>query len=654
MSGRVTFSDLSGGRNAIDPIGSPDLQPTHCRDAVNVDWWQSKFAHKRRGLTPAIVAFSAGGPFTGKVSFVGRHTPSVTESNAELWAVDAAATPVVGRRTAQASFTAPTLKDAISGNAWEVMGASIDGRYLLAYQSAVNRLHVWDGSTVRRAGIDPGASAPTAANSGGGGAYPATLQYFRARFYNQPAGVTAYSEPTPSVSFTPSGANASVTITRPTAPNEGETAWVAEASLDNVTFYQLSAIAIATTTYVNTTPPASYAATFNASYATGTFTLQKPYKFIASDNGRLLGFGSYNTSDRQDDLEISAVVGSLDRGDVERVDTTQIYKYNLDEHDSGEPTGLCGPGPGGAFYAFKTREMCELRPTGDVSHPYAITWISKVLGAVRGKAYCIGEDAQGNACVYVMTAHGLYRYGVGGLVYVGKGIEDYTVGPTASLYLDASVVCHMLYHDDKKQLWIWWATTTAINVAGSSFPDTAAIYHVQTGGCSRLTGAKIAKVRAAVSYSYSTQGLFAARQRRPYLGSDNAVNTIYQADDEFATDDDTTAFQSYVTTQPIEPSGPGINSRTHDAILSAKVATGVTITVTATPDYHTGESAFEKTGTLLLTADSSETDVTKRMAETAIHGAQAVQYQVGDGAAAAVRWTLHRLTTVAVAEEPIA
>ena len=37
------------------------------------------------------------------------------------------------------------------------------------------------------------------------------------------------------------------------------------------------------------------------------------------------------------------MVGSLDVGDIERVDTTTNYRLGLDENDSGVPTGLKGP-----------------------------------------------------------------------------------------------------------------------------------------------------------------------------------------------------------------------------------------------------------------------------------------------------------------------
>lgn len=650
---RVTFSDTSGGRNAIDPLGSPGLLPNQCRDAVNVDWWQSPFGHKRRGLNAHTTAFLfGGGPFTGKLSFLGRFMPGTDETIAELWAIDSAG--VFGHKSAPAvaGFTQPVVTDALTGNAWEFSSASINGFFFLAYKSAQSRLHLWDGFSVRRAGINQGSSAPTVANTGAG-AYPATLRYYRVRFYADIGGISRarMSEPTPSVSFTPSGAGAAARITRPTAPGEGELTWLVEASSDNVTFQEIQAVAIGTTTFDDTNAY-PLAAAFTFSKATGTFTLQKSYRFIAADNGRLIGFGSFTSTDKQNDIEISAVIGSLDEGDVERVDTTLIYRYNLDENDSGEPTGLCGPDASGAFYALKTRQIWQLRSTGDPNSPYQRTKISNVLGAVRGKAYCMGEDASGNACLYVMTAQGLYRYGHSGLVYIGKGLEDYCVGPTEYLDLSASVVCHMTYHDEKKQVWIWITTTTSLATHTNSFPMRCFVYHVRTGGVSQMTGTKITQARCSVAWTYDGSGLGTTTQRRPYIGSDAANATLYQLDNDTQLDDDSTAFQALIRTQEFEPGGPGYTGACGDAVLSAPASSGVSISVTAIPDRHVGDAAYQQVGSVSLTPDTSEADIVRRAGGTAVNGTT-VLYEVGDVSATTAVWKLSRLTVHTEQQEPV-
>ena len=309
-------------------------------------------------------------------------------------------------------------------------GAGGSGIVILSYTSSslatagisvdavTDRLHVWDGSTVRRAGLIPSSAAPTGANTGSG-SYAATTRYYRTRWTEQVGGVTVRrSEPSIALTATPSGSGTGYVVTRQTAAGEGETHWEIEGSSDNVTFYVLSTILLATTTYTDSTAPASYSTGTNASPVSGTYSLQHSYRFIAADQGRLIGFGNWVTSARQNDLEVSAVTGS-GVGDAERVDTTQTYRYTLDENDSGAPTGLKGP-VFGNFYAFKFRQFWELAPTGQTNNPYRRTPISKTVGSVQRGASCVGEDATGNPALYFMSHRGLYQYGVGGLRYVGK------------------------------------------------------------------------------------------------------------------------------------------------------------------------------------------------------------------------------------------
>lgn len=494
-----------------------------------------------------------------------------------------------------------------------------------------DRLHVWDGSTVRRAGfVTPGAC--TVANTGAG-AYAATIRYYRTRWTEQSGGVTIRrSEPSASTSFTPSGAGTAARVTRPTAAGEGETHWELEASSDGTTFYLLATTAIATTTYDDSATVSTYSSG-TVSALTGTYTPQKSYRFIAADQGRLLGFGNFTATSRQNDIEVSAVVGSLNVGDAERVDTTQTYRYTLDESDSGKPTGLRGP-LFGNFYAFKWAQFWELSPTGIASNPYRRTPISKTIGCVGRTASCLGEDEASNPCLYFWSPQrGLYRYGVGGMLYIGTGVEDYVLGPTATINLAATnVVATVLYYPAKRQVWCWWAT------GSSNDPNQGAIYDVRTGGWSRIpTGDTWANVRAAHLFS-RTIGATMSLDLKPYLTSSTTAGRMYLADD--GTQDDNVSYQAYVVTKPLEPGGPGANGSTGDAILLAPAASGVTITATAIPNF---DSTVARTGTADLTATGSETRVTRRLQDSSCGNAAYVQYQIGDASAASAAWTLDRL-----------
>jgi len=633
---RLVVSDLRGGRNGAD--APTTLKDTQCLDAVNVDWYQATFARKRNGSTALSMTFGSGGPFTGKLSTLVRHVPTTDPTAAELWGVDDAGTPVVGRLTGGTTWSAPTLKDALTGNGWDVSAATINGKLFLAYKSAVGRLHCWDTSTVRRAGLAAHAAAPTVADSGGAGTYAATLRYYRTRSIEVSGGVLVRrSEPSPSVAFTPDGAHAAITITRPTAVGEGETHWEVEASTDDVTYVQFftfergNHIAIATTSQA-TSSPVSSLSTLDTVAATGTYTVQKSYKFIAADQNRLLGFGSYTSTDKQNRIEISAVIGSLDVGDAERVDTTLNYKIDLDENDSGIAMGLLGP-VFGNFYAFKDRQIWELTPTGTTTKPYRQNAISKDIGSVAPKAMTRGEDQSGNAALYWMSHVGPYRYGVNGLEYIGRGVEDLILGPTSTINLGASkVIAHTIYLPIKRQVWFWVAT------GSSNDPDTLLVYDVYHGGWSRFTGT-IASARCSVLFS-NTVGASMSRDLKPYLGDAMTANKVYKADADSTTDDAGTAFQSYVLLKPVEPGGPGFRGAINDALLLAKAASGVTITATVMPDF---DATATKTATASLTAVGSESRVTVRLEESRFGRATFLEYQIGDASAVSNAWTLDRL-----------
>ena len=475
------------------------------------------------------------------------------------------------------------------------------GTILLAYASALsilnaglsqdtntNRLHVWDGSTVRRTGLAV-PSVPTAADTGGG-AYAATIRYYRVRWAQQSGGVSVRrSEPSTSATFTPSGGGTGVVVTRPALIDEGETHWEIEGSSNNVTFYLLSTVAIATTTYTDSTAPASYSTGTNLSSLTGTFSLQKSYRFIAADQGRLIGFGSWTTAGRQNDIEISSVIGSLDVSDAERVDTTQTYRYTLDENDSGAPTGLAGP-VFGNFYAFKARQTWELAPTGLTNNPYRRSPISKIVGAVQRGAYCVGEDANGNSALYFFAHRGVYVYGVGGLRYIGHGIEDYVIGQKATINLAATnVIAWMCYYPFKRQVWVGWAT------GRSNDPCQTAFYDVAYGGWSRVpTGDKLANIRCAALFS-NTIGTAMTKDLKPYLGYALTNNKLYRGDS--GTLDEATSFRAYFVTRPIEPGGPGFNGSVGDAMVLGEADKNFPINTLVFSGYgDSGSFAFYSPG----------------------------------------------------------
>lgn len=828
---RHVIDDQTGGRNGYDAAWA--IKDTECADAVNVDFYKSRFGNKRGGMLAAGVS---GMTCTGILSSAFRHVPATDETLAELWVADDAATSIINRLAGGTAWAAPTLKDAPTGNGWDMTAASINGKLALAYKTAQNRLHVWDGTTVRRAGLAFPVAAPAVANQGapsgaatfdaaatlaygatttfthvcgvgasvlwvflradtaavtgvtyngvamtlatsvtatgnyylfylinpaagshtvsiavsgssvgggsasytgtnttgipdatntgatsgttlttavttvadnclavvgvadrsgtnptastnatsravpGGGAsmtlfestaaktppgsqsisatvtaassaislmasfppaagstYAAVTRTYRVRWTRQSSGVTiGRSEPSTAVTFTPDGAHTAARLTQPTVAGEGETHWEVEASTDAITFYLIATVPIATTTYDDSAATTSYANN-PISDLTGTYDLQKSYKFIAADQNRLLGFGSYVATDKQARIEISAVIGSSDVGDEERVDTSIVNSViDLDENDSGVATGLGGPILG-SYFAFKDRQVAQLTATGSTDQPYRVDFISKSIGAVAHVAIVRAEDKDGNAALYWMSHRGPYRWSINGLEYIGRNVEDYVLGGNATINLGATKrTAVAVYHQDKRQVWFWWAT------GASNDPNVGFIFDVQTGGWSRVpSGDLLANIRCATLFA-NTLGAAMSRDLKPYVGQTGAVTRIWKTDT--GTDDNGTAFQAYVDTKAIEPGGAGVTGGVGDASLLAKISEGVTISASVIPDY---DSSRMKTGTCSLSATGSETRTIPLNSRLSDSGFAAelgfVQYRIGDAVAVSNAWTLDRL-----------
>lgn len=634
---RYVISDLSGGRNGTDPSWA--IAENQCQDAVNVDFYRSTLGNKRSGATTVTGASTA---FTSAtMSFLFRHVPGTSEGDAELWGANEAIPPEFFVLRTGVAWSAITAGITPTGNIYDWNAASLNGVMALAQRVTVDRLSFASGTTVRVAGVTQ--PAVVTATNNGAGTYAATTRYYRERYTVQSGGVTLRrSEPSTSVSFTPSATGTSARITKGAASSlDNETHWEIEASTDNTSFYRIATLAVGTTIYDDS----ALITTYNSnplSALTGTYTTQKNYKFVASDQNRVLGFGNWTTTNKQNRVEFSAVVGSLDVGDVERVDTTSTYFIDLDDLDSGFATGLKGP-IYGCFLAFKNRQFWLLTPTGNSSQPYRADAIDKTLGALCHQCITMGSDRQGNPAAYFMSHRGPYRWSrSGGLEYIGRGIEDLILGPTSTINLSAThVPACAIHYPDKRQVWFWWATST------NNDPNMMAIYDIITGGWSRIVdGDLIGMVRTATLFA-NTLGSSMSSDLKPYVGQWGGKGRIWKADT--GTSDAGTNYQAYVVTKDFEPGGPGFEGEVGDAMLLAKASTGVTITDTVTPDFGLSGGA---SGTASLTASGSESRVLVRLEGSGLNGVKFVRHQIGDATAAANSWTLDRLVVPFVKHDP--
>lgn len=634
----VTVGDLRGGRNGTDPpMSLPDNQAV---EVLNMDWAAGTIGRKRGGADNIDIS---GSGLSSGVYELGLHVPGATESAAELWMTDGAS-PVVMKRLVTDSFVlTATLDDAVSTQPAAVVGVTLNGKRFIAYDSPVDRLHVYDpqlsSPRVRRVGLATPA-APTVTDTGSG-SYPATIRYVRIRWIQvSGAIVVRRSEASPSTAFTPDGSHLKMRVTRSAAAGEGETHWEIEVSPDNVLWFRWygtsigNQIAIATTTQDDNNDPSDYPAG-SAADVVGTYTTFPSVKYLLSDGNRLLGAGAWE-SGKSSRIYYSPVLGSTDQGDDERVPITTKQKNFLDlnENDGGAITGL-GGSIDGSLWAFKYRQIWKLSPTGIDTAPYTALKRTQGLGCISHKSIVVAEDEAGRPAIYFMSHKGPYRMGTNGLQYLGRDNEDIW----RSVNRDASVVCtHAVWHSDIHQIWIWVATGAA------NEPDVKMVFDVKLGyadangqvrgGWSKHTGPS-AGARCSTMFANTISG-FTTRDFKPYIG--RTTGTLLWKCDTSTTTDAGTAFQAYATTKPL-PTSASFAKRigTDEPYLLAKAQAATSIQVTVEQDFG---RITARSATVSIAAAGSETRVIKKLEGLETAGASMVQLTIGDASAVASAWTL--------------
>jgi hypothetical protein len=645
----IVFADLTGGRNDTDP---PLSLPAHqAVEMLNVDQKDTTFARKRGGAS--AVTETGGTAFSSGIQTLARWVPGASEAAAEFWGIDGAATPIVKRMTGGTSFANVTVDDAIATKPQEVVAVPLNGKLFLFYDSAEDRGHVYDpnlsSARVRRMSFVDPTTAPTVADTGAG-AYAAVLRYYRIRWIQVSGSkLIRRSEPSDSVSFTPSGAGTAARVTRPTAPGEGETHWELEWSPDNSRWHPYAGfsngfqIAIATTTQDDNDD----AATNNARGVADEVGLYKPFpsvKYATTDGNRILGAGAWESSGTNSGgltarIWFTPVLGSSDKGDDERYvnTTTQKNHVDLNENDGGAITGLGGP-INGTPYAFKYRQVWRLRVTGDVAAPYLPRKLRDDIGCISHKSIALGEDQTGRAALYFLSHRGPYRVTFDGAIeYLGR---DNEVTWRSMNLAAATVVTHSVYYPDLHQWWVWIAT------GSSDDPDVKMVFDVQKGfpdshgqirgGWYKHTGPSAA-ARCSCLMS-NTLGATMSRDLKPYIGRSSGT-AIWKLDTSDL-DDAGTDVQAYVKSRPtLTYSELGRKLGMGEPYLLAKVLTGVTVTLTSDRDF----GSETRTHTALLTASGSETRVVKKFEGGEVGEADVIQVQIGDGSAQEGAWSFDAL-----------
>jgi len=537
--------DFTGGLNSAEP---PDqLNPGQLSEIRNLEYKRTKGLKRRRGERLTLATAGVFGVGFNIVSLF-RHTPGQSEITMELWGASDTTPPTLARSAAGAAWATIALADPVASAAlaWFLKGVSFNGKLFLPYDSAVDRLHVWDGTSVRRVGISGPAVAPTVANTGAG-AYAAIPRFYKVQFLGVAGPGTLTGSPlSAAVSFTPSGAGTAARVTRPAPPGDGESAWRLLASADGVNYYLISGFQVLATTFVDdTTAPSLYPTLFpaEAGYPTGADYYTPPIspKFILVDGAQLLLGGSWEQVAFSSTVFFTPALGTSGFGiaDDERVPTNN--RIDIEPQLGGGLTGMGGP-IGGTPVVFKIDRTYLLNPTGDVNRPYTRQLVSDVVGCISYQGIVLAEDEQGSPALYWPARRGYYRYGAGGVEFCGADIEDLW----GTLNTNATYGVTACYHRDAGQIWIF------LPVGTDNIPTVRLKFHIARarrgvdgvrGGWTRDDGPGAA-CSSACMFSETPAAVMSLRLK-PYLGHNTAPGTaprVFQADaDGINTDQDVNA-----------------------------------------------------------------------------------------------------------------
>lgn len=389
-------------------------------ESENLSFYQTGALVQRFGSQSQSITSSG---FTGIIEWLGRHT--TTGGSEELWgAANNSGTAALARRST-GTWAAVSFSDTVAvSDLRYLQAASLTSKFFIAYNSNVNRLHVWDGTSLRRVGF-AGSAAPTVAQMGAGAL--SFTRHYRQR-YVELSGTTVVrrSEASTSVSITIVN-RLGVTVTKGTALSEGETHWEVEAAdASTGPWYRIARVAVGTTTYDDQSATIS---TTDASAIAGEYVPPPSPKYILSDTNRVLMAGAWETSGSSDQTAPKAnrvwftpVLGSTDEGDDERIPDTVDQQNWVDVGNEGPVTGIAGP-LYGDIYVFKYDSVFKLTPTGDFVTPYRVIQVTAGIGAVDQRVICVGELGTGTPAIFFASASSIYAITSGGVIEISDDVS---------------------------------------------------------------------------------------------------------------------------------------------------------------------------------------------------------------------------------------
>lgn len=412
-----TFGDAKGLNQRAQPLMAGEGGVL--LESENLSFFQQGGVVQRFGSASQIITSSG---FTGTIEWLGRNT--TVGGIEELWgAANNSSTAALARRSAGA-WAPVAFSDTVSvSNLRYTQSASLTSKYFIAYDSNVNRLHVWDGTTLRRVGFAQ-SSTPSVAPMGAGSV--SFTRFYRQRYVER-SGTTIIrrSEASPSVSITIASL-LGATVTKGATISEGETHWEVEAAdADEGPWYRIAQIAVGTTTFDDTSVTIDDT---DLTPLAGEYVPPPSARYVLSDTNRILLAGAWEligtndqTAPKQNRVWWTPVLGSTDEGDDERIPNTVDQQNWADVGNEGPVTGMAGP-LYGDIYVFKNDSVFKLTPTGDFVNPYRVIQVMAGIGAVDQRVICVGELGTGTPAIFFASSGSVYAITTGGIIDISDDV----------------------------------------------------------------------------------------------------------------------------------------------------------------------------------------------------------------------------------------
>lgn len=566
------LDSLRGGLDDTTPVTR--MAKDSCTIANNVEFFWSTLGERRFGCEALDISGSGLNTYT-QIVHLSQWFPQNVVETPEIWAANA--TPNVAAlfryRDVSNVWQTPSVVDAIDPTApgiYEITSQAgpsslaTKGKLFISYPNSVaqDRMHVWDPNgaspQLRRAGL-PEPSPPTVANESAG-TINGLKRYYRIRLAQENgvgSAITLLSEPSTSVSITPSGTGAGIRVTRPALPSgEATTHWVVEGSFNDADYYVLATVAAATTTYDDTqTNPISFSDAGVLSDAIGSYLLPKNSKYIGVDGDRLVMGGHWTDVSLQSTVSWTPVFTDPGQGNDERVPIVTTggepikSSLSLDNYSGGGITGM-STAIAGSWYVFKWSRIYKLSRTNRVSVAYQSMTMSTVRGAIPGSIFA-GVDENGSPAIFFLDPlEGPSMISAAGLrTIIGIRRTWNRVNVNAT-----NIVARGCYYPYKRQAHWWVATENADS------PDYKLVLQVSelqdVGGGQVARGWSTADGRISEIFCVTTiteeieiNGVINIRER-PFIGL-NTPDFIQRCDSEVVVDDAGVAYVAVVQSAPI-------------------------------------------------------------------------------------------------------